>query len=155
MNDLAIPLSGVDALHAHFAEWVKFLDAKGLELEAQLAKLEAKKVKAGLADTTSSSCVNLAPDGPGFLELAFGEQAKQARLDAPLETTHDEPSTPSKKSSPLETFVDAVDKNAPLDDPSLKTNADPESTDLASAMEAPEFDQTPIPDIPSDEVELA
>ena len=45
MTDLAIPLSGVDALHAHFAEWVRFLDAKGIELEAQLAKLEASKKK--------------------------------------------------------------------------------------------------------------
>lgn len=45
MTDLAFPIHGVDALHAHFAEWVRFLDAKGIELEAQLAKLEAAKKK--------------------------------------------------------------------------------------------------------------
>lgn len=55
MTDPTIPINSVDALHAHFAEWVRFLDAKGKELEAQLAKLEAsKKKKANGTDTTSA-----------------------------------------------------------------------------------------------------
>jgi hypothetical protein len=45
MKDYAIPINDVDTLIAHFAEWVRFLDAKGQELEAQLAKLEASKKK--------------------------------------------------------------------------------------------------------------
>jgi hypothetical protein len=75
MNDLAIPLSGVDALHAHFAEWVKFLDAKGLELEAQLAKLEARKAR-----TTDTPQVDAR--GSGYLELAFGSQAMASEPDS-------------------------------------------------------------------------
>ena len=45
MKDYAIPINDVDTLIAHFAEWVRFLDAKGQELDAQLAKLEASKKK--------------------------------------------------------------------------------------------------------------
>ena len=70
MNDLAVPVNSVDALHAHFAEWIRFLDAKGLELEAQLAKLEARKNRlAAPPDSTPTS-----PEA-GYLELAFGPQA--------------------------------------------------------------------------------
>ena len=45
MKDLAVLFNSVDALHAHYVEWVRFLEAKGDELRAQLAKLEAKKAK--------------------------------------------------------------------------------------------------------------
>jgi len=76
MNNLAIPLSGVDALHAHFAEWVKFLDSKGSELEAQLAKLEARKAHT----TASDSQFDLR--GSGYLELAFGDQLITSKRDS-------------------------------------------------------------------------
>ena len=74
MNDYAVPLSGVDALHAHFAEWIRFLDAKGLELEAQLAKLEARKARAAASETTPSSGSQVDLRGSGYLEIAFGDQ---------------------------------------------------------------------------------
>ena len=45
MTAPAVPIPSVDALHAHFAEWVWYLDAKGVEFTTQQAKLEAKKVK--------------------------------------------------------------------------------------------------------------
>jgi hypothetical protein len=83
VNDLAVPISGVDALHAHFAEWVKFLDAKGLELEAQLAKLEARKERAAASATAPSTQVGV--QGSGYLELAFGDQAIPSKPeDAPV-----------------------------------------------------------------------
>jgi hypothetical protein len=150
MNDLAIPLSGVDALHAHFAEWVKFLDAKGLELEAQLARLEAKKAKAGWADTTALSSPNLAPDRSGFLELAFGAQANQTKVDPSLPATNAEPTV----TPPVETDGEAVEPKEPVDDASREISAVPGAADLPAATEAPAFDRSPIPDIPPDESEL-
>ena len=45
MTDLAVPIPSVDELHAHFVEWVRYLDSKEVEFTTQQAKLEAKKVK--------------------------------------------------------------------------------------------------------------
>ena len=45
MTDPTFPIPSVDTLHAHFVEWVWYLDAKEVEYTTQQAKLEAKKVK--------------------------------------------------------------------------------------------------------------
>jgi len=138
MTDLAIPLSGIDALHAHFAEWVRFLDAKGIELEAQLAKLEARKAKADLSDAASSSGSHKAPDGPGFLELAFGEQAKQTGVDSPLPAAYVEPTAPAEMPSADETAEETAEQNEPAQDPSKEIGNDPEAEPVSSALETPE-----------------
>lgn len=66
MSDLAIPLSGVDALHAHFAAWLRYLEAKEADLAAQLAKLEARKNRPAAAAPEAD------PPEAGYLALAFG-----------------------------------------------------------------------------------
>jgi len=95
MNDLAIPLSGVDALHAHFAEWVKFLDAKGLELEALLAKLEARRARAAADPQVEAR-------GSGYLELAFGPQAMASAPDSSPASAGMEPEFPAEDKRPEE-----------------------------------------------------
>ena len=68
----------MDALHAHFAEWVRFLDAKGQELEAQLAKLEAKKARSymSLYQLALHRQIYWKPQGEeDFLDIVFRSQA--------------------------------------------------------------------------------
>ena len=82
MNDPAITVGSVDALHAHFAEWVKFLDDKQAELEAQLAKLEARKNRGSPPEPAP------APPGTSYLELAFGPEGPAAATNEETELNH-------------------------------------------------------------------
>jgi hypothetical protein len=76
MKDLAVLFNSVDALHAHYVEWVRFLEAKGDELRGQLAKLEAKKARTHVPISANSS----SPDTPevsgeeDFLDIVFQSQ---------------------------------------------------------------------------------
>jgi hypothetical protein len=65
MTASAVPVPNVDAMHAHFVEWVWYLDAKDVELTTQQAKLDAKKVK-------TRNAVPANPQPSGSLETTCG-----------------------------------------------------------------------------------
>lgn len=154
MNDLAIPLNGVDVLHAHFAEWVRFLDAKGLELEAQVAKLEARKVKTGWSDTASSPAPQDTPGRAGFLELAFGKQATQSKQDQPIPTASPEPTAPPDAASPEESTQETSEQSEPTQDPSQEAGDAPDIGIVSPTVEPPEPERAEILPTPPEDDEL-
>ena len=84
MTDPAVPVPNVDAMHAHFVEWVWYLDAKGVELTTQQAKLDAKKVKTRTATQARPSPAEFTETthGMDFLDRVF-----QAQTCSELEIT--------------------------------------------------------------------
>ena len=126
MKDYAIPISDVDTLIAHFAEWVRFLDAKGQELEAQLAKLEASKKK-------KANGMEPPADISGF--------QKDLTLTAPIST---DPVRESASHNPMDWLDDGGGSPEYTDKPVSQAMPQP---DDSTKIDEPVLDE----DTPSDE----
>jgi len=87
MTDPAVPIPSVDELHAHFVEWVRYLDAKEVEFTTQQAKLEAKKEKTRTATQARPSPAELTETtrGVDFLDHVFRAQTHSELETAALE----------------------------------------------------------------------
>jgi hypothetical protein len=120
MKDLAVLFNSVDALHAHYVEWVRFLEAKGDELRAQLAKLEAKKAKANMPISACPSSPDLleTQGEEDFLDIVFRSQANSTPDAIASVQTPAEPE-PGETAIPQDELVEEISGTTPASEDDL------------------------------------
>ena len=142
MTDPAVLIPSVDALHAHFVEWVRFLDAKGQELEAQLARLEASKKK-------KSNVMGLSADGSVITKVlprtapASAGTVRESASPNPVDWLDDGSGNSQNVEQPVPQIipppVDASDMDIPVHDEDHPSDDEDDSTNdpaLASGFDA-------------------